>query len=80
MKKYVFMNTTDRAMGNAYKVYDTHSDSYVVILCDYGVMGLNKALQSHGWYTRDITQINNITADSLQRDGIRFIKIHEREQ
>ena len=46
MKKYVFMNTTDRAMGNAYKVYDTHSESFVVILCDSGIMGLNKALQS----------------------------------
>lgn len=80
MKKYVFMNTTQRAMGNAYKVYDTHHNCYVVILCDSGIMGLNKALTSHGWYTRDITQINNITADSLQREGICFIKIHEIER
>ena len=80
MKKYVFMDTTDRAMGNAYKVYNTHSESYVVILCESGIMGLNKALQSHGWHTTDITQINNATADSLQRDGMQFIKIHEIEQ
>ena len=75
--KYVFMNTTKRAMGNAYKVWDTLHNCYVVILCECGIMGLHKALTSHGWHTNDIQHINNVEADRLQREGVRFICIHE---
>lgn len=75
--KYVFMNATLRAMGNAFKVYDPHHNCYVVMLCDSGEMGVFKALDSHGWYTRNIRRINNVEADKLQREGARFIRIHE---
>ena len=77
MKKYLIRDTTKRAMGNAFKAYDRHHEEYVIILCDGGEMMLNKALDSHGWYYHNAVRINNVTADSLQRDGMKTLIIEE---
>lgn len=74
----MLMRTTARSEGNAYRVWQPLTSSYVVILCDGGIIALNKVLRRHGWYTNDINYISNIQADAMQNDGTEFLKVVER--
>lgn len=74
----MLMKTTARSEGNAYKVWRPLTSEYVVILCDGGIIALNKVLRRHGWHTNDINYISNIQADAMQNDGTEFLKVVER--
>lgn len=76
--RYNIISTKARAMGNAYLVKDNCENlPEYVILCDYGIMGLRKALAERHMNIIDCYHINNLTADRLQRDGMNFFEIEE---